>query len=45
MAEAKVPAYVPTSNIPPPKLLVFDDKISWKTWKKAWKRFEIATGI
>jgi hypothetical protein len=49
MTEAEVPAaiYVPPSNIPPPKLLVFDDNIaiSWKTWKRAWKRFEIAAGV
>ena len=51
MAEPEAPAatgiYVPPSNIPPPKPLVFDDNIaiSWKTWQKAWKRFEIATGV
>ncbi len=39
--------YVPPANIPPPKPLVFDDNIAtgWKTWKNAWNRFEIATGI
>lgn len=38
---------VPPANIPPPKPLVFDDNVAtgWKTWKKAWNRFEIATGV
>ena len=26
---------------------MFDDNVAtgWKTWKKAWKRFEVATGV
>ena len=37
-----------TSNIPPPKPLNINDKsvsILWKSWKKTWTRFEVATGI
>ena len=30
-----------------PKALNFDDNLasSWRTWKQAWKRYEIATGV
>ena len=49
MSDAKTltAIYVPPANIPPPKPLVLDDNLaaSWKTWKKAWNRFEIATGV
>ena len=37
-----------TSNIPPPKPLNINDKSAsslWKSWRKTWTRFEIATGI
>ena len=38
--------FVPPSNLPPPKALSFDDNLAttWKSWKQAWKRYEIATG-
>ena len=49
MSDPKTPAaiYVPPANIPPPKPLVFDGNVAngWKSWKKAWNRFEIATGV
>ena len=35
-------------NIPAPKPLNINDKSAsslWKSWKKTWGRFEIATGI
>ena len=37
-----------TVNIPAPKTLNINDKSAsslWKSWKKTWERFEIATGI
>ena len=37
-----------TVNIPAPKPLNINDKSAfslWKSWKKTWERFEIATGI
>ena len=39
--------FVPPSNLPPPKALSFDDNLAttWKSWKQAWKRYEIATGV
>ena len=39
--------YIPPANLPPPKPLVMDANlaINWKTWKKAWSRYEIATGV
>ena len=36
------------SNIPPPKPLNINDKSAsslWKSWRKTWTRFEVATGI
>ncbi|KAL9978343.1 hypothetical protein ACROYT_G015844 [Oculina patagonica] len=47
-AEAGTPQiFVPPSNLPPPKALSFDDNLAttWKSWKQAWKRYEIATGV
>ena len=42
-----VQIYMPPPNLPPPKPLAFDDNLatSWKTWKQAWTRYEIATGV
>ena len=39
--------FVPPSNLPPPKALSFDGNLAttWKSWKQAWKRYEIATGV
>ena len=39
--------FVPPSNLPPPKALSFDDNLAttWKSWKQAWKCYEIATGV
>ena len=39
--------FVPPANLPPPKALCFDDNLAttWKSWKQAWKRYEIATGV
>ena len=39
--------FIPASNLPPPKALIFDDNLTtaWKSWKTAWKRYEIATGV
>ena len=37
-----------TSNILPPKPLNINDKSAsnlWKSWRKTWTRFEVATGI
>ena len=37
-----------TSNISPPKLLNINDRSAsslWKSWRKTWTRFEVATGI
>ena len=49
MSDPETPAakYIPPANIPPLKPLVFDDNVAtgWKTWKKAWNRIEIATGV
>ena len=49
MSDTETPSVinVPSANTPPPKPLVFDDNVAtgWKTWKKAWDRFEIATGV
>ena len=38
---------MPPANLPPPKALCFDDNLAttWKSWKQAWKRYEIATGV
>ena len=38
---------MPLANLPPPKPLIMDANlaINWKTWKKAWTRYEIATGM
>ena len=47
-AEAQVPQiFIALSNFPPPKPLVFDDNLATtrEFWKKAWTRYEIATGI
>ena len=39
--------FLPPSNLPPPKALSFDDNLAttWKSWKQAWKRYEITTGM
>ena len=37
-----------TSNIPPPKPLNINDKSAsslWKSWRKTWTKFEVASGI
>ena len=38
---------MPPANLPPPKALCFDDNLAttWKSWKQAWKCYEIATGV
>lgn len=52
-AEAQAPQmaqtpqiFIAPSNLPPPKPLVFDDNLATtgEFWKKAWTRYEIATG-
>ena len=39
--------FIPLSNLPPPKALIFDDNLAtaWKSWKTAWQCYEIATGV
>ena len=37
--------FMPPANLPPPKVLVMDDNVATKAWKKVWSRYEIATGI
>jgi len=39
--------FAPLSNLPLPKMLSFNDNLAttWKSWKQAWKRYEIATGM
>lgn len=39
--------YMAPANLPTPKPLVMDGNLAtnWKAWKKAWSRYEIATGI
>ena len=39
--------YMPPANLPPTKPLVMDDNLAtnWNTWKKAWTRYEAATGV
>ena len=39
--------FVLLSNLPPPKALSFDNNLAttWRPWKQAWKRYEIATGV
>ena len=46
-AAVQAQIFMPSSNLPPPKALTFDDNLalSWRTWKQAWKRYEIATGV
>ena len=41
------PLYMPPANVPPTKPLVMDDKLAsnWNAWKKAWTRYEVATGV
>lgn len=38
---------MPPSKLPPSKALTSDDNLSssWRTWKQAWKRYEIPTGV
>ncbi|PFX34826.1 Uncharacterized protein K02A2.6 [Stylophora pistillata] len=44
---APTQVFIPPSNLPPPKALNFDDNLAtaWKSWKAAWQRYEIATGV
>ena len=44
---APTQVFIPPSNLPPPKALIFDDNLAtaWKSWKTAWQRYEIATGV
>ena len=39
--------YMLPANLPPPKPLVMDDNLTtnWNAWKKAWTRYEVATGV
>ena len=39
--------YMPPANLPPPKPLVMDNNLAtnWNAWKKAWTRYEVATGV
>jgi len=39
--------FVLPSNLLPPKALSFDNNLAmtWESWKQAWKRYEIATGV
>lgn len=39
--------FIAPSNLPPPKSITFDDNLAttWKSWKKAWSRYEIATSV
>ena len=39
--------YMQPANLPPPKPLVMDDNLAtnWNAWKKAWTRYEVATGV
>ena len=41
------PLYMPPANVPPTKPLVMDDKLAsnWNARKKAWTRYEVATGV
>lgn len=44
---APAPVILAPANLPPPKPLVMDENVAtnWKQWRKAWQRYEIATGI
>ena len=39
--------YMPHANFPPPKPLMMDDNLAtnWNAWKRAWTRYEVATGV
>ena len=39
--------YMPPANLPPPKPLVMNNNLAtnWNAWKKAWTRYEVATGV
>ena len=44
---APTQVFIPPSNLPSPKALIFDDNLTtaWKSWQTAWQRYEIATGV
>ena len=39
--------FIPLSTLPLPKALIFDNNLAtaWKSWKQAWQRYKIATGV